>query len=42
MVQELSRKLVSCQQKENELRMNIVAYKELVERKDEQINSLEE
>lgn len=39
---EVQRKLVQSQQRENELRMNIVAYQELVQRKDEEVASLQE
>jgi predicted nucleic acid-binding Zn-ribbon protein len=41
-VQDLQRKLVQSQQRENELRMNIVAYQELVQRKEEEVMMLQE
>eukprot|EP00347_Sterkiella_histriomuscorum_P012206 403369487 len=42
LLQEIQKKLVQSQQRENELRMNIVAYQELVQRKDEEVTSLQE
>ena len=39
---DMQKRLMQSQQKENELKMNILAYKELVERKDEEIQSLQE
>lgn len=37
---EQQKKLIQSQQRENELKINILAYKELFERKDEEISSL--